>query len=32
VRVELDGTLLAESVSPVMVFETGLPTGICQPE
>jgi uncharacterized protein (DUF427 family) len=26
VRVELDGTLLAESVSPVMVFETGLPT------
>lgn len=26
VRVELDGTLLAESTSPVMVFETGLPT------
>ncbi|MEV0157129.1 DUF427 domain-containing protein [Micromonospora sp. NPDC050686] len=26
VRVELDGMLLAESVSPVLVFETGLPT------
>jgi uncharacterized protein (DUF427 family) len=26
VRVELDGFLLAESSSPVMVFETGLPT------
>ena len=26
VRVELDGTVLAESASPVMVFETGLPT------
>ena len=26
VRVELDGVLLAESASPVMVFETGLPT------
>jgi uncharacterized protein (DUF427 family) len=26
VRIELDGTLLAESPSPVMVFETGLPT------
>jgi uncharacterized protein (DUF427 family) len=26
VRVELDGILLAESSSPVMVFETGLPT------
>ena len=26
VRVELDGVLLAESTSPVMVFETGLPT------
>lgn len=26
VRVELDGVILAESVSPVMVFETGLPT------
>ena len=26
VRVELDGALLAESASPVMVFETGLPT------
>jgi uncharacterized protein (DUF427 family) len=26
VRVECDGVLLAESVSPVMVFETGLPT------
>jgi uncharacterized protein (DUF427 family) len=26
VRVELDGVLLAESSSPVMVFETGLPT------
>jgi uncharacterized protein (DUF427 family) len=26
VRVELEGTLLAESTSPVMVFETGLPT------
>ena len=26
VRVELDGTRLAESSSPVMVFETGLPT------
>ena len=26
VRVELDGTVLAESSSPVMVFETGLPT------
>ena len=26
VRVELDGVLLADSASPVMVFETGLPT------
>jgi uncharacterized protein (DUF427 family) len=26
VRVELDGVVLAESASPVMVFETGLPT------
>jgi uncharacterized protein (DUF427 family) len=26
VRIELDGTVLAESGSPVMVFETGLPT------
>jgi uncharacterized protein (DUF427 family) len=26
VRVEVDGVLLAESSSPVMVFETGLPT------
>jgi uncharacterized protein (DUF427 family) len=26
VRVERDGTLLAESASPVLVFETGLPT------
>jgi len=26
VRVELDGVVLAESSSPVMVFETGLPT------
>jgi uncharacterized protein (DUF427 family) len=26
VRVELDGVVLAESGSPVMVFETGLPT------
>jgi uncharacterized protein (DUF427 family) len=26
VRVELDGTVLAETSSPVMVFETGLPT------
>lgn len=26
VRIELDGALLAESGSPVMVFETGLPT------
>ncbi len=26
VRVELEGTVLAESGSPVMVFETGLPT------
>jgi len=26
VRVELDGVMLAESCSPVMVFETGLPT------
>jgi uncharacterized protein (DUF427 family) len=26
VRVEIDGTVLAESSSPVMVFETGLPT------
>ncbi|HEX2702266.1 MAG TPA: DUF427 domain-containing protein [Solirubrobacteraceae bacterium] len=26
VRIELDGLLLAESSSPVMVFETGLPT------
>ena len=26
VRVELDGTVLAESSSPIMVFETGLPT------
>ena len=25
VRIELDGTVLAESASPVMVFETGLP-------
>ena len=26
VRIELDGTLLAESSSPILVFETGLPT------
>jgi uncharacterized protein (DUF427 family) len=26
VRIELDGAILAESASPVMVFETGLPT------
>ena len=26
VRIELEGTVLAESASPVMVFETGLPT------
>lgn len=26
VRIELDGIVLAESPSPVMVFETGLPT------
>jgi uncharacterized protein (DUF427 family) len=26
VRIELDGVILAESSSPVMVFETGLPT------
>jgi uncharacterized protein (DUF427 family) len=26
VRIELEGTTLAESASPVMVFETGLPT------
>lgn len=26
VRIELDGVLLAESSSPIMVFETGLPT------
>jgi uncharacterized protein (DUF427 family) len=26
VRIELDGTVLAESSSPVIVFETGLPT------
>ncbi len=26
VRIELDGIVLAESTSPVMVFETGLPT------
>jgi uncharacterized protein (DUF427 family) len=26
VRIELDGAVLAESASPVMVFETGLPT------
>ena len=26
VRVELDGVVLAETASPVMVFETGLPT------
>jgi uncharacterized protein (DUF427 family) len=26
VRVELDGTVLADSTSPVLVFETGLPT------
>ena len=26
VRVELDGAVLADSASPVMVFETGLPT------
>jgi len=26
VRIELDGVVLAESPSPVMVFETGLPT------
>jgi uncharacterized protein (DUF427 family) len=26
VRIELDGAVLAESCSPVMVFETGLPT------
>ncbi|MGH3852994.1 MAG: DUF427 domain-containing protein [Pseudonocardiaceae bacterium] len=26
VRVELEGIVLAESSSPIMVFETGLPT------
>jgi uncharacterized protein (DUF427 family) len=26
IRIELDGVVLAESASPVMVFETGLPT------
>jgi uncharacterized protein (DUF427 family) len=26
IRVEVDGVILAESVSPVLVFETGLPT------
>ena len=26
VRIELDGTVLADTASPVMVFETGLPT------
>jgi uncharacterized protein (DUF427 family) len=26
VRVEIDGTVLADSASPVLVFETGLPT------
>ena len=26
VRIELDGVVLAESASPVMAFETGLPT------
>jgi uncharacterized protein (DUF427 family) len=26
VRIELDGVVLADSPSPVMVFETGLPT------
>jgi uncharacterized protein (DUF427 family) len=26
VRIELEGTVLAESTSPIMVFETGLPT------
>jgi uncharacterized protein (DUF427 family) len=26
VRIELDGVVLGESASPVMVFETGLPT------
>jgi uncharacterized protein (DUF427 family) len=26
VRIELDGAVLAESASPIMVFETGLPT------
>jgi uncharacterized protein (DUF427 family) len=29
VRVELDGVVVAESSSPVMVFETGLPTRYC---
>jgi uncharacterized protein (DUF427 family) len=29
VRVELDGVVLAESSSPVLVFETGLPTRYC---
>jgi len=29
VRIELDGAVLAESTSPVMVFETGLPTRYC---
>ena len=28
VRIELEGTVLAESSSPVMVFETGLPTAL----
>ncbi len=26
VRIEVDGTVLAESSAPVLVFETGLPT------
>jgi uncharacterized protein (DUF427 family) len=26
IRIELDGTVLAESVAPVLLFETGLPT------
>jgi uncharacterized protein (DUF427 family) len=32
VRVSLDGTVLAESTSPVLLFETGLPTRYYLPE
>ena len=31
IRVELDGVVLAESASPVMLFETGLPTAPLHP-